>query len=150
MRRPPRDPQKAILSRGFLTAIAFYALLITVSTMAAFLWGLSRGPQERASTLAFQTLALAQAFHLGNARSPAAVIRLKRVKANPWALGAVALVVGLQILAVEYAPLARTLGVVPLSATEWMVVGALTALPALIGQSVKSRRRGGEWGRAGV
>jgi Ca2+-transporting ATPase len=148
MRRPPRSPQKAILSRGFLTAIAFYALLITAATMAAFLWGLSRGPQERASTLAFQTLALAQAFHLGNARSSGTVMRIERVRANPWALGAVALVVGLQVLAVEFPPLARTLGVVPLTATEWVVVAALTALPALIGQAVKGRRREGR-GRGG-
>jgi Ca2+-transporting ATPase len=146
MRRPPRNPQKAILSRGFLTAIGFYALLITAATMAAYLWGLSRGPQERAITLAFQTLALAQAFHLGNARSPEAVVRIERVKANPWALGAVALVVGLQVVAVEYPPLARTLGVVPLTATEWMVVAALTALPALIGQAVKTLRPAPERG----
>src|SRR5690606_28568707 len=40
MRRPPHDPQRAILSAGFVRAIGFYALLITAVTLAAFLWAL--------------------------------------------------------------------------------------------------------------
>src|SRR5690606_7766910 len=75
MRRKPCDPQEAILSPRFLKAIAFYALLITLSTLAAFFWGLSSGTVDRAVTLAFMTLALAQTFHLGNARSSEPVIR---------------------------------------------------------------------------
>jgi Ca2+-transporting ATPase len=137
MRREPRDPQEAILSSRFLKAIAFYALLITLSTLAAFLWGLSGGAVDRAVTLSFMTLALAQTLHLGNARSPLPVIRPERARANPYALGAVALVILLQLLAVYFAPLARVLGVVPLSAVEWLGVTGLALVPAVIGQGLK-------------
>ena len=40
MRRPPRDPERAILSRAFLRSIGFYAALITAVTLAAFLLAL--------------------------------------------------------------------------------------------------------------
>jgi hypothetical protein len=59
MRRPPRDPEEAILSRGFLISVLAYGLLITASTLAAFVWALDHAA-ERASTMAFMTLALAQ------------------------------------------------------------------------------------------
>ena len=68
MKRPPRNPKEAILSRGFLTGIAIYGALITASTLAVFLWALAHAPAQ-ATTMSFMTLALAQILHLGNARS---------------------------------------------------------------------------------
>ena len=141
MRRPPRDPDKAILSRRFLGSIAFYASLIATSTLAAFLLALARGDAPRAGTVAFVTLALAQAFHLGNARSADDVLEPRRVLANPWALGAVALVTGLQILAIHAPGLARLLRVVPLDAADWALVLPAAALPAVVGQAIRLVRR---------
>jgi len=144
MARPPRDPEKAILSRRFLGSIAFYAFLIAAATLAAFVVALGQGDAARAGTVAFVTLALAQAFHLGNARSATDVLGPRRILANPWALGAVALVIGLQILAI-YAPgLARVLRVMPLTAAEWALVLPAAAVPAVVGQAirfVRTRRR---------
>ncbi|MQA92232.1 MAG: HAD-IC family P-type ATPase [Gemmatimonas sp.] len=140
MRRPPRSPQEAILSRAFLRAMTWFALLITAVTLVAFLWGLASGPADRAVTLTFMTLALAQTFHLGNARSPGPVVGLRRAGANPYAIGAVALVISLQLLAVYLPPLARVLGVVPLSVSDWFIVAGLAAVPALAGQVGKLRR----------
>ena len=73
MRRPPHDPEEAILSREFLTSVLTFGVLITLSTLAAFVWALDRAP-ERAPTMAFMTLALAQIAHLGNARSRGPVL----------------------------------------------------------------------------
>jgi Ca2+-transporting ATPase len=137
MQRPPRRPDEALLSAAFVRAIGFYAMLITLVTLAAFGWGLTRGDPARAITIAFMTLALAQLFHLGNARSRGPVLRPSRVVANPWALASVALVVGLQLLAVYWAPLADVLRTVPLSATEWGMVAALSVAPAVIGQTLE-------------
>ena len=61
------------------------------------------------------TLAFAQLFHLGNARSETPVLDLKRALANPYAIGALAFSIALQLLAVVRGPLARMLGVVPLA-----------------------------------
>ncbi|HEX7049540.1 MAG TPA: cation-translocating P-type ATPase [Longimicrobiales bacterium] len=137
MRRPPRDPQKAILSAGFARAVLFYAVLIAGASLGAFLWGLAATDPFRAITIGFMTLALAQASHLGNARSPGHVIGLRRATSNPYALGAVVLVVLLQLLAVGFAPLAQVLDVVPLRAREWLIITAFALLPAIVGQGLK-------------
>ena len=78
MERPPRDPQAAILSARFVTSVCLHALLITASTLAAFFWTLGADPAH-AQSVAFMTLALAQTFHLGNARSERHVIGLRRM-----------------------------------------------------------------------
>jgi P-type Ca2+ transporter type 2C len=139
MSRPPRDPQEAVLSPAFFASIGVYGGLITASTLAAYVWALGHS-EGRASTIAFMTLALAQVFHLGNARSTEPVLRPDRALANRFALGAVALAVLLQVAAVAVDPLARVLDVVPLTAREWVVVTALAAMPAVVGQAIRTLR----------
>ncbi|HET9386109.1 MAG TPA: cation-transporting P-type ATPase [Gemmatimonadales bacterium] len=136
MRRPPRSPRAAIFSAAMLRATVWYAFLIALSTLAAAWWGLRVNPTAPgyAVTLAFMTLAIAQIFHLGNARSQEPVIHPGRVIANQYALGAVALTLLLQVLAVHWPPLARLLGTVPLGWLDWLVAGTLGLLPAVIGQ----------------
>ena len=137
MRRPPRQPDQTILSPRFLRAIVGYAALITVSTLAAYLWALEAEEPSRAVTIAFMTLALAQLFHLGNARSRGPVLAWRRITANPWALGAVPLVIALQVAAVYWTPLSTVLRTVPLTAREWLIVVGLAAVPAVVGQAVE-------------
>ncbi|HEY8468633.1 MAG TPA: cation-translocating P-type ATPase [Longimicrobiales bacterium] len=140
MDRPPRDPHAAILSARFLRAIAFYSALITAPALAAFLWSLdgSRDPAY-ARTLCFMTLALGQVFHLGNARSPAAVIQPRLAVRNPYALGALGITLALQFLAVHFAPLAAVLETTRLSPGDWLTVVGLALIPAVIGQTLKLR-----------
>jgi Ca2+-transporting ATPase len=136
MRRPPRDPDSGILSRRFVASLLLFALLITAVTLGAYLWALRDGNVERAVTIAFMTLALAQLFHLGNARSRDRVLRPGRALANPWALGAVGLVLALQLLAVYWPPLAGLLETVPLSPGDWGVVLLAASVPAVVGQAL--------------
>jgi Ca2+-transporting ATPase len=138
MSRPPRSAQEATLSRRFLGSVLFYGVLITVSTIGAFLWALGFDPAH-ASTVSFMTLALAQVFHLGNARSVESVLRPARALANPYALGALVLSVALQLVAVSVEPVARVLQVTSLSSTEWAVIVVVAAIPALVGQILKLR-----------
>jgi Ca2+-transporting ATPase len=139
MARPPRDPQRAILSREFLTSVLFYAALITGSTLVTFVWSVRTG-SSHPTTIAFMTLALAQVFHLGNARSRSAVLRPAAALANRWAIGAVALSTALQLVAVYVPPIARVLRTAPPSAAEWIVVLACSAVAALVGQALRTRR----------
>jgi Ca2+-transporting ATPase len=138
MRRPPRDPKAAMLSRAFLSSVAAYAALITAATLAAYIWALDAG-LPHATTVAFMTLALAQTFHLGNARSGRAVLSPQAALANPVAVGAVLLSGGLQLAAIYVAPVAGALGVSPLSGAEWLVVLGCAGLPAVIGQVARLR-----------
>ena len=111
-------------------------VLITVSSIAGFAWALGRDPSH-ATTVCFMTLALAQIFHLGNARSVEAVVRPARVAANPYALGAVALSIGLQLLSIYARPLAGVLRVERLGPIQWIVILVLAAIPAAVGQAIK-------------
>ena len=136
MRRQPQNPQDAILSRQFLARVFGYGLLITLTTLAAFLWALRYAP-DAAPTIAFMTLALAQIAHLGNARSRGPVLRLRRALANPYAILGAAIAVLLQLSAAAIDPLARVLRVTPLEPVEWLVIVALAAVPAVVGQVLK-------------
>ena len=141
MQKPPRDPREAILSRAFLTGVLVYAVLITAATLGAFVWALAAAP-ARATTIAFMTLAFAQVLHLGNARSAGAVVRPASIVSNPWALAGAGLAIGLQLIAVLYAPLREVLHLVPLQSTDWLVIAGAAAMPAVAGQAVKLLRRG--------
>ena len=150
MRRPPRDPAGPILTARRLRAIGLYAGLITGVTLCAYLIPLNReaGGYEMATTYAFMTLALAQIFHLGNARSQAPVLAPSAALGNPYALGAVALAVGLQLCAVYVPSLATLLQIAPLGPLDWVVITGLAAVPAVTGQTLRwlrsKRRRHGE------
>ena len=143
MNRPPRDPHEAFLSRGPLLRIACYGLLITASTLVAYVWTLD-APEAKSRTVAFMTLALAQILHLGNARSKEAVLQPARAIANPFAVAAVALSGGLQILAATYDPLVSLLRLTRLEPSDWVIVAAAAGAPAVVGQmfkTVTARRR---------
>jgi P-type Ca2+ transporter type 2C len=145
MARPPRDPRQAILSREFLGWIAGYAAVITAGTLAAYLIALDGGSPTHARSVAFMTLALAQAVHLANARHAAMVALPRRFGRNRWAIGALALVVALQLLAVYAPPVAEILGLTVLAPRDWAVVIPFALLPLLAGLAlglVRGRRRG--------
>jgi Ca2+-transporting ATPase len=142
MRRPPRSPRSAILSAGMVRRAAGYAALIALCTLTAAWWGMRAAPAvpAYATTLAFMTLAVAQVFHLGNARSERPVIRPARIVANIYALTAVVFVLLLQMIAAHWPPLAGILGTVPLGWRDWLIVGALGVLPGVAGQIANAFR----------
>ena len=140
MARPPRDPAEALLSRRFLTSVLFYGSLITAATLGAFLL-YTDGEVRRAQTIAFMTLALAQLFHLGNARGDVPVLDATRALSNPYAIGALVLSIVLQLATVYVAPLAQVLGLVPLTWRDWSIVIAFALGPAVVGQAIKLANR---------
>ena len=138
MQREPRDPGATIFSPAFVRAISKYALMIAAVTLAAFwiaLQGTDGVVSARAQTMSFMTLALAQAFHLGNARSQGHVLNPKQIVSNPIALGAVGLVVLLQVVAIHFRPLAEVLRTVPLGTGDWLICLSLSVVPAVVGQA---------------
>jgi Ca2+-transporting ATPase len=140
MQRPPRDPEAALLSRGFMLRVASHAGMITIAALAAFLAGLNREP-DNAVTMCFLTLAFAQILHLGNARSRDPVLEPERALANRWAIGAVILSAALQVLAVTLVPLRELLDVRVLPLRDWLIVGGLAVSPAIAGQVGKVLRQ---------
>ena len=136
MARPPRDPAEALLSRRFLMSVVFYGALITAATLGAFLLYTAAGVR-RAQTIAFMTLAFAQLFHLGTARSDRPVLDRQKALANPYAVGALVLSIALQLVCAYVDPLPRVLGLAPLTTRDWLVVVAFAMTPAIVGQVIK-------------
>jgi Ca2+-transporting ATPase len=135
------------MSGAFVRALFTFAALITAVSMAAFLWALQAPDPGRATTVTFMTLALAQLFHLGNARAHGPVLAPARIVANRWALAAVPLVLVLQLSAVYAAPLQRVLGTTALAPREWAVIVPLALVPAVVGQGLRWIRERRERGR---
>ncbi len=144
MQRPPNDPKAALLSRGMIGSIAFYGVLMTAATLAAFVWALATPERsEKAVTMSFLTLSLAQVFHLGNARSSTPVLAWRAVVRNRYALAAVALTILLQALALHLPALAQILRTRPLTLGEWLAAVGFALVPAVVGQALKLRRGAG-------
>lgn len=136
LRKPPRDPNAPLLSRREIVHAVTYSLLIAAVTLGALVVSLRLWPTQpaRAVTMSFTVLALAQIFHLGNARSVAPVTSRRRIVSNPYALGAFVLTIALQVLAVAFRPLGAVLGTVPLERTGWLIAFALSVVPGIGGQ----------------
>jgi Ca2+-transporting ATPase len=117
--------------------IALYGGLITISTLGVFLWALANAPVQ-AVTMSFMTLALAQVFHLGNARSHQPVLRPVRAFANRYAVGAIMVSVLLQIASVQLAPLGSLLRVTSLGLRQWLIVLAFSSATAVVGQVIRT------------
>ncbi len=143
MRNPPRDPKAQVMSRAFTLMTVRFGLLIGAVSFIAFTWGLRTFPSQPAvaTTMAFMTLAFAQLFHLGNARSRSAVLGVREATANWYALGALAAGLALQFAAIMVPVLRNVLVLASLGVREWAVVAILSILPAALGQAAKLRRR---------
>lgn len=150
MGRPPRDPKSAILSPWFLSSVVTFSLLITSATLGVFIWALEFRQVElsHAVTLAFMTLALAQLFHVFNARSARPVVFGRRLFRNRWVWGALALTIGLQLATVYNPILSRVLRTYSLSLQDWLVVLAASLMPLVIGQMLKPISMGSSRKRA--
>jgi hypothetical protein len=66
---------------------------------------------------------------------------LSRALANPHAIAGAGIAVLLQLSAAAIDPLARVLRVTPLEPVDWLVIVALAAVPAVVGQVLKALRR---------
>jgi hypothetical protein len=150
MTRSPDGARRDILTRDDAVTAAGFGLAMSLPTLAAFALALTMRPVDQAVTLAFATLALAQLFYVGNARGAALGIRLGRPETNPWLLRAVLAGLALLVAAVYWAPLADTLGTVPLGPVDWALAFGLSAATALLGrfargQDLEQRLEG--WGQ---
>ncbi len=140
MRRPPRPPRRPILTGPLLLSASLHAVLLTLATVVAFAVTWHRDAAA-AGTVAFLTLAGSQVLHLGNARSRADVMHVRRATANTWALLAVAACTLLLWLTVSVAPLARVLALRPIGPAAVLLVVGCSLFPAIIGQAWRARPR---------
>ena len=141
MKQPPRDPKRSLLSARFVTLIAWQAAMLAALALAAYMWALNvYGPGAHARTIALFALIGGQLGHTFNCRSRtrSAFDGLLR---NPFILIAAVMVISLQLLAVYFSPLARILGTVRPSETDWLVILLCSLAPILIVEATKTVTR---------
>ncbi len=149
MGHPPRAPEAPLLDRPTVRSIGGYGALITLATIAAFLYGRyvrgygADGGPDPAVTMSFLTIAFAQLLHVFNSRKESKPMRWEDWLSNRYVLGAVALTVGLQLAAV-YAPgLSTVLKTSRPGVLDWLVVAACSCMPLCVGQLWRRVRAGG-------
>ena len=129
MRRPPRDPQEALLTPFMLWRIGFTSVIMVIGTFGLFLWDTLHGaPLEIARTTAVNTLIFFQIFYLFNARYlKAPVLNREGLTGNRYVLGAIAFILALQVLFTYLPPMQRLFKTAALPAVEWLRLIVFTA-----------------------
>ncbi|HCJ94196.1 MAG TPA: ATPase, partial [Sphaerochaeta sp.] len=123
MKRKPRDPQKAIVTRSFLIKVLGNGALIGLGTFAAFVISLWSGMDETiARTIAFSTLAFGQLLHIFNVREKESFGFDKSLLKNPFLLLSLALSAVLQLLVIYLPFFNRVMETAPLNARHWLFV----------------------------
>jgi Ca2+-transporting ATPase len=143
MRRPPRDPAEAILSRTTLGRIGADAGLMAGAALAAYGAGLARhGSGPAASTIAFSTLTASQLLHALSCRSDDRS-GLAGLGTSPALAGAIGASLALQAATVAVPSLRALLGTTPLGLVDWALVAGGAVLPLAVREVEKARRRRG-------
>jgi Ca2+-transporting ATPase len=142
MRRPPRDPQDALVTWRFGRRMLLEGTLLSAGVLGAYLWAVwQEGPGPRATTIAFIALVLLHPFQAINCRSDRR--GWWRLPPNGLSWGALVVLGGLQWSAVSWTPLARLLGTVSLSASDWGLLTLAVLWPVLLLEALKAGRARG-------
>ncbi|MGB7055386.1 MAG: cation-transporting P-type ATPase [bacterium] len=142
MDRPPRNPKESILERRHWIMISVYGFLIMVSVLGALMIALHglHFVQEKAMTVSFLTLALAQLWHVFNMRERGSKLLRNEITRNRYIWGALLLCIGLILIAVYVPGLATVLKVTDPGLSGWSLIIAASLFPLFVGQSIKALR----------
>jgi Ca2+-transporting ATPase len=131
MDRPPRAVNEGIFARGLGVKIMSRGVLVGIATLAVFLWALRSEPGDlqRAQTMAYTTLTLAQFILVFDCRSVEGGILKRNLFENVWLWLAVLSSVALFLLTLYVPTVASLFGTVPLHGTDWAIAAVAAALP---------------------
>jgi len=139
MERRPRRPEEPILPTRQWFSIAGYGVLITFSVLLAFAVALKVFvvDTERAVTISFLTLALAQLWHVFNMRGAGSRVLRNEITRCRYVWSALGLCVGLLLIAIYVPVVAGVMGLTRPGLREWLLVLLCSALTWMVGQGVK-------------
>ncbi|MDO8862929.1 cation-transporting P-type ATPase [Haliea sp. E1-2-M8] len=144
LKRPPRDPASAILSRGLIVRIVLVSLLFCAGVFGQFWLALAQDlPLETARTMAVNTLVVMEIFYLFSVRyAYGSSLSLEGVKGTRAVWVALLVVTGLQ-LAFTYLPwLAMWFEAQPLGlaqSVQVLAVGVVMLLLLEAGKATQAR-----------
>jgi P-type Ca2+ transporter type 2C len=118
MRDSPRPAGAAILSTHRIIRLVGLASVMAVGTLGLLVYARGRWGEDIALTMTFTTFVLFQMFNVFNARTENESVFTRQLWANTRLLGAVAVVLVLQLLAVVWVPLQSLFGTIDLTAGQ--------------------------------
>jgi Ca2+-transporting ATPase len=140
MQRPPLSPTERVLTAQGLMALAAFGLYMAAVCVLVFYWYLPLD-EDLARTMGFTTLVVCQELAVFAFRSRSRSAWGLGLFSNPWLVLAVAVMLGLQVMAVYFPPFQALLGTVALPAEDLLVV-ALAALPVVFVPTLLKLARG--------
>ncbi|HJT20001.1 MAG TPA: cation transporting ATPase C-terminal domain-containing protein, partial [Nitrospira sp.] len=143
MRRPPRPPQERFLTHTRLLRLFVQGTFIAVITLLSFLYCLYSMDLslDRARTLTFTVMVLAQLFHALNNRSEDRSIFELGLWTNKPLLATVGLSALLQAGIVFWPPVQGIFKVVPFDPEHWLLAFGIGILPLIAMEIWKAARK---------
>ncbi len=131
MRRKPRLARERILDRGHWIEIGIHGVILAAVTLCAMAIGMTKlgFSLEKAVTVAFCTIALAQLWHVFNMRGNMRSVVKNEITRNPWIWVALAVCLGLILAAVWTPLLSGVLRLVDPGAAGWLLILLFSLAP---------------------
>jgi cation-transporting ATPase F len=134
MRRPPRPPDRPLLTVKLVWQIGFVSVLLVIAAFLTYHWEIAGGGSiEQARTIAVNVFVCVQIAYLFSCRAPDQALLTARPGRNPMLALGIGLTVGLQLL-FTYLPAMNVLfGTAPIGVDAWLrAIGAAAAAFVLV------------------
>ena len=138
---PPRRPDERILSMTRLLRMFRAGLVMAVGTLGVLAVAREQSAEPVALTMAFTTFVLFQFFNALNARAEGHTVFSRHLLTNRWLWISLAAILGLQVLAVQLAPLRTIFATSALSPFQWLVCGAVASCVLVVEETIKLAER---------
>lgn len=134
MNHPPRDPEKGLVNRQFLSRIIISGIFIGLGAFGVFFLfhNFTDVSLEYAQTATFTYMAIAQLMHIFNVRKFKSFGLDRTLFHNKLLVGAMALGVALQLVAVYLPFMNNVLGTEPLTLMTWGIILGFAAVATFI------------------
>lgn len=139
MLQKPRNPKEGVFARGLLKRILFSGVMISTSALLLFSFSLwyYPGDVDRARTLAFTTLVMAQLVFSFQCRSEHKSIFTLKFWGNPFLVLAVMLSAGAQAFILYHPFFANIFQTKPLNFDDWLLVVLFAQIPLTVETSLR-------------
>ena len=129
--------QEPVLPLGRVLRIAAYGVTMMAGTLGVLSYGMHTGSEARALTMAFTTFVLFQFFNVFNARNESGSAFNSRFFSNRMLWTSLLVTLGLQVVAVHWAPAANLFGTTGMDWTDWGVVVTVASTVLLFEETRK-------------
>jgi P-type Ca2+ transporter type 2C len=141
MNEPPRRADEPLLHWRRIGKVLALAGTMTAGTLGVLWWSRPTLGAPAATTLAFTTFVLFQVFNVFNARAERGSAFNAQFFRNRLLWAALAAVIGLQVIAVQWPPAHGLFDTVPMAAGSWLLSVAVASSVLLLEEARKCLRR---------